>query len=87
MTTPRSCIGFHVSSLFTTIALLLGGILAGLSASEPLAFHPIDTSRLMGSPDPMPLEPERIFPNLSFNRPLEFTFAPDGNARGFLVGA
>jgi len=67
------------------VAALLGSILCGASAAQPLSFRPIDTSRLLGSPDPMPLEAEQIFPNLSFSRPLEFTFASDGSNRVFVV--
>lgn len=68
-----------------SVAVLSVGMVLGQVHAEPLTFQPIDTSRLMGSPDPMPLEAERVFPNLSFNRPLEFTFAPDGSDRVFVV--
>ncbi|MHB8902226.1 MAG: PQQ-dependent sugar dehydrogenase [Thermoguttaceae bacterium] len=71
-------------------ALLLASAPAGvplskMSVAEPPVFRPIDTSPLMGSPDPMPLEPERVFPGLSLDRPLELTFAPDGSDRVFVV--
>lgn len=57
----------------------------GAEDPDQIVFRAVDTSRLMGSPDPMPLEAERVFPNLSFNRPLEFTYAPDGSNRVFVV--
>lgn len=73
---------------FAGIALSIAALLIPVSPSAggaPVRFGPIDTSRLMGSPDPMPLEAEAAFPHLSFNRPLEFTFAPDGSGRAFVV--
>jgi len=45
----------------------------------------VDTDRLMGSPVPMPLQAERVFPHLQFQRPLEFTHAGDGTDRIFVV--
>ncbi len=48
-------------------------------------FKPVDTSRVMGSPDPMELEVEPVYRHLEFNRPLEFTYAPDGSDRLFVV--
>lgn len=45
----------------------------------------MDTSHLMGSPDPLPLEAERVFPNLHFDRPLEILGAGDGSNRLFVV--
>ncbi len=54
-------------------------------SDTPVAFVSFDSSRLMGSPDPMPLEKERVFPNLTFQRPLELTHANDGSQRLFVV--
>jgi uncharacterized repeat protein (TIGR03806 family) len=49
-------------------------------------FVPVDTSRLMGSPDEQPaLGVERAFPHLTFTRPVEFTHAGDGTNRVFVV--
>jgi uncharacterized repeat protein (TIGR03806 family) len=49
-------------------------------------FQPGDTSRLLGSPDPMPsLEIEKAFPGLRFERPLQLTSAGDGSNRIFVV--
>jgi uncharacterized repeat protein (TIGR03806 family) len=49
-------------------------------------FVPVDTSRLMGSPDPLPpLEIQKAFPRLRFNRPLQATHAGDGTNRLFVV--
>ncbi len=46
----------------------------------------MDTSRLLGSPDPLPaLEIEKAFPNLRFKRPLQITQAGDGTNRMFVV--
>ena len=50
-----------------------------------VGFVGINTSRLMGDPEPMPLEPRRVFPRLKFQRPLEFTHAGDGTDRVFVV--
>jgi len=73
------------TAILTTALMTAAGFYGERTYAEPLTFRPIDTSRLMGSPDPMPLEAERVFPKLSFNRPLEFTFAPDGSDRVFVV--
>lgn len=51
----------------------------------PDRFTPLDTSRLMGSPDPMPLEAVKAFPNLKFQRPVELAYAEDGSNRLFVV--
>ena len=49
-------------------------------------FVPVDTSRLMGSPDPpRPFELEPVFPHLSFRFPVEVTHAGDGSDRLFVV--
>ncbi len=53
--------------------------------SLPQKFVPVDTSRVMHSPDPLPLEKVRVFPNLKFQRPLELTYAGDGTNRLFVV--
>ena len=81
-----------LSGLLRTGLWQAGALLAcctAASAAEPASypdrFVPVETSGLMGSPDPMPLEQERVFPALSFNRPLELTFAPDGSDRVFVV--
>jgi uncharacterized repeat protein (TIGR03806 family) len=61
------------------------GAFAGQS-SGPDKFVSVDTSRLMGSPDPLPpLEIEKAFPNLRFERPLQITHAGDGTNRLFVV--
>jgi len=49
-------------------------------------FVPVDTARLMGSPDAQPtLGVEKAFPHLPFTRPVEFTNAGDGSDRVFVV--
>ena len=53
--------------------------------SLPMKFTAVDTSRVMHSPEPMPLEKVRAFPNLKFQRPVELTSADDGTNRLFLV--
>jgi uncharacterized repeat protein (TIGR03806 family) len=61
------------------------------AASPPAAsiadkFVPVDTSRLMGSPDAQPtLGVEKAFPDIQFTRPVEFTHAGDGSDRVFVV--
>jgi len=75
------------------VLLAVGLAIAGCAkAAEPGspekatgAFHPADTHRVLGSPDPFPLEPERAFPKLRFDRPLELTHAGDGSGRVFVV--
>jgi uncharacterized repeat protein (TIGR03806 family) len=76
--------------LIFVATLILGICLPQLSAAEkPFGlekFIPVDTSRLMGSPDPLPpLEIEKAFPNLKFERPLQITQAGDGTKRIFVV--
>lgn len=51
----------------------------------PDTFTAVDTSRLLGSPDPLPLESVRVFPGLRFERPTEATHAGDGSDRVFVV--
>ncbi|WP_186775062.1 PQQ-dependent sugar dehydrogenase [Allorhodopirellula solitaria] len=51
----------------------------------PHEFRAVDTSLLMGSPDPLPLEAVPVFKQLEFKRPVELTFAPDGSNRIFVV--
>ncbi|WP_153559181.1 PQQ-dependent sugar dehydrogenase [Roseimaritima sediminicola] len=51
----------------------------------PEQFTAVDTSRLMGSPDPLPLEAVPVFEHLDFVRPVELTFAPDESNRLFVV--
>jgi uncharacterized repeat protein (TIGR03806 family) len=49
-------------------------------------FVPVDTSRLMGSPDAQPtLGVEKAFPDVQFTRPVEMTHAGDGSNRLFVV--
>ena len=71
--------------LFLLLALVLSA--AGGWATEPARvdfdtsrFVPVDTSGLLGSPDPLPpLVIEKVFPNLSFIRPVALTNAGDGS--------
>jgi uncharacterized repeat protein (TIGR03806 family) len=51
----------------------------------PEKFTPVDTSRLMHDPDPLPLTSEQIFPSLQFKRPVEVTYPADGTNRLFVV--
>lgn len=53
--------------------------------SIPDQFRAVDTSRLMGHPDPLPLHAVPAFKNLKWQRPVELTFAPDGSNRLFVV--
>jgi uncharacterized repeat protein (TIGR03806 family) len=55
------------------------------AAKLPQKFTAVDTSRLLNSPDPPPLEAERVFAKLQFERPVELTFAPDGSKRLFVL--
>ncbi|MGC3965846.1 MAG: PQQ-dependent sugar dehydrogenase [Pirellulales bacterium] len=59
---------------------------SGVSAfALPNEFTPVDTSRVLGSPDPLPLEKVRVFPKLTFERPVELTHARDGSGRLFVL--
>lgn len=74
-------------STLCAVAFLVGAV-SSLDASQPDAgrtFVPVDTSRVLDSPDPMPLEAERAFPHLAFERPLELTYADDGSGRLFVA--
>jgi len=51
----------------------------------PTAFQSVDTQILMGSPNPLPLEAVRAFPQVSFQRPVELTHADDDTNRLFVV--
>lgn len=51
----------------------------------PQKFVPLDTSCLLGSPDPIPLEAAKAFPNLQFERPVELTCPKDGSDRIFVI--
>lgn len=51
----------------------------------PKKFVAVDTSRVLGSPDPLPLDAVKAFPNLHFDRPVELTHANDGTDRLFVV--
>ncbi len=52
---------------------------------DPSAYTPIDTSNLLGSPDPLPpLVVEPAFPNLKFSRPVVLTHAGDDSGRLFV---
>ena len=76
---------------FLTLALVL--CVSKVWATEPAKagfdtsrFVPVDTSLLMGSPDPLPpLVVEKVFPNLSFVRPVALTNAGDGSGRIFVL--
>lgn len=68
--------------------LLLAMLSSVCQAAEPAgvqgpkAFIPVDTSKLMGSPDPLlPFELQPAFPNLKFDKPLALTYLPDGSNR------
>lgn len=76
-------------------ALVVAASATQTAASDPAAgtsprrapekFQSVDTSRLMGSPAPLPLEAVARFSNLSFERPVELTSAGDGSGRLFVV--
>ena len=53
---------------------------------DPERYRPVDTSALLGSPDPLPpLEIEKAFPSLPpFVRPVAITHAGDGSDRLFV---
>ena len=80
----------------TTGMAFLAGLPAGHQVARPEhaserrhalpdRFTPVDTGRRMGVPDPLPLEAERAFPDLKFERPVELTHAGDGTDRLFVL--
>lgn len=86
----RHFVGQLLTSLLAVLyAVAFQGLLSAVDVKSShnvlLVFQAVDTSRLMGSPDPLPLEPERAFPRLRFDRPLELTHAGDGSGRLFVV--
>jgi uncharacterized repeat protein (TIGR03806 family) len=77
-------LGLMISPVEPPPAVLAAGQDPPAAALEP--FVPVDTARLMGSPDEQPtLGVERAFPHLTFTRPVEFTHAGDGTDRLFVV--
>jgi uncharacterized repeat protein (TIGR03806 family) len=95
----RTYLGLVVVVAVIGAALLVGGERGRAkepSADEPAPptasgaagdkFVPVDTSRLMGSPDEPPtLAVEKAFPHVTFTRPVEFTQAGDSTDRVFVV--
>ncbi|MBA4019406.1 MAG: hypothetical protein C0483_19750 [Pirellula sp.] len=75
------------AALFLTVGLLTSELAALEPGSRglPKTFVPVDTARLQGSPNPLPLKAQRVFEKLEFKRPVELTFAPDGSDRIFVV--
>jgi uncharacterized repeat protein (TIGR03806 family) len=77
-------IGFAISSPEAPPAVRTEGPEPPAATAE--TFMPVDTSRLMGSPEEQPtLGVERAFPHLKFTRPVEFTHAGDGTDRVYVV--
>jgi uncharacterized repeat protein (TIGR03806 family) len=77
-----------ITRLLATL-LLVPGPIWGDEATGPDhpvgKFVPVDTNKMMGSPHPEPLEAVRAFPQLSFDRPIELTYASDESNRLFVV--
>jgi uncharacterized repeat protein (TIGR03806 family) len=67
------------------VVIIARALPAGEQPGLPKTFTAVDTSRLLGTPDPLPLEAERVFEKLQFERPVELTFAPDGSKRLFVL--
>lgn len=71
------------------LALCLLGRPVSVEASGetklPERFQATETSRLMGGPDPWPLETVRAFPKLTFERPVEVTSPPGASGRNFVL--
>ncbi len=82
---------FRTSGRFAcSLPLLFACAVSVLASPEPAAptpatFRAVDTSRLLGSPDPLPpLEVVRAFPKLKFDRPVAIANAGDGSNRLFV---
>src|SRR5262249_15674825 len=73
-----------IGAVFVAVLACTGGPLN--VAVPPQDFIPVDTSRLMGTPDPLlPMQLVPAFPNLKFDKPLAFTYPPDGSHRVVVV--
>ena len=72
-------------ALFLILALLLGLATEAARCEDAREFGipmrvPWNTSKVSGSPEPpSPFETRRVFPKLTFNRPLDIAFAPGIN--------
>ena len=99
MTTARDEIRSRKSYTLKALGLLASIALGGLAflfwpappehaaalAPAPKRIQLLDTSRFLGSPDPLPpLVIERAFPKLDFVRPVALTHAGDGSQRLFV---
>jgi uncharacterized repeat protein (TIGR03806 family) len=87
MKEPRHAVSMLAAMMFSVLfsGFLFGRPLLGQTSAETLQVKAIDTSQLMGSPNPMPLTVEVAYPHLSFQRPLELTYAEDGSNRVYVV--
>ena len=67
------------------VIVLLTLVCGAAAAGPPGDRVPWTTSRIVGSPDPPPpYRTERLFPELTFNQPVDLTMAP-GSDRWFVV--
>ncbi len=75
--------------MYGAVAVLFvatGSARAPAAETSSKDFVPVDTSRLMGSPEPLlPMQLVPAFSNLKFEKPLAFTFPPDGSNRVVVV--
>jgi len=72
--------------VLAVVAALNGAAVFAGEGSGAGVFTPFDTAHLMGSPEKHEsFGVERTFEKLKFKRPVEFTFAPDGSGRVFVV--
>ena len=75
-----------ISSVIAGLALVSTVSVELRAADATAKFVPVDTSRLMGSPEPLlPMRLAPAFPNLKFEKPLAFTYPPDGSNRVVVV--
>ena len=82
------CVVFTARSVFAQEGLPVAGEPAArvpAAHTLPEKFIAVDTSKVLGSPDPLPLEAARAYPKLKFERPTEVTHAGDGSNRNFVV--
>jgi uncharacterized repeat protein (TIGR03806 family) len=86
----KSCLRSLLSTLLLSVlaaTVLASAVLPASGAErEPLRVTAVDTSRLMGSPDPLPpMEFERAFPQMRIINPVQPTHAGDGSGRVFVA--
>ncbi len=95
MTIPKSAL--HMSKFAVGVLLMAllswAGLPSGDQASQATpkrprataSFRPVDTKKLLASPDPLPFTLGKVFEGLKFRRPLQVTPAPEAEDRLYVL--